>query len=113
MFVDVVCLFQPCQAEPLTAHDPSSLTTCIATVAVASRHQVQTTTQEICASTGWRRNVFVCVLTPFVEPPLWPVFKVKTYTSDVGAFLRIWLEENSEVTYTPHLLAWTEGGVRL
>ena len=29
----------------------------------------------------------------------------------MDAFLNIWLQENAEVTYTPHLLAWTAGGV--
>ena len=35
----------------------------------------------------------------------------KAYTADVEAFLHIWLQESAQVQYTPHLLAWTEGGV--
>ena len=32
--------------------------------------------------------------------------------ADVDAFLHIWLQESAQVRYTPHLLAWTDGGVR-
>lgn len=33
--------------------------------------------------------------------------------ADVDAFLHIWLQESAQVRYTPHLLAWTDGGVRV
>jgi hypothetical protein len=37
----------------------------------------------------------------------------KAYVADVDAFLHIWLQESAQVRYTPHLLAWTDGGVRV
>lgn len=39
-------------------------------------------------------------------------FKERRYVADIRAFLSIWLKGGkSSVEYTPHLLAWTAGGV--
>ena len=48
---------------------------------------------------------------PSVLNPAAVLLQEKAYVADVEAFLHIWLQESAQVQYTPHLLAWTEGGV--